>query len=165
MRHNVYGKKLSRTKNQRTALFRSLVQSLILHESIQTTSAKASAVKGLVDRLVTQAKSENTRRLVSQFLTDKRIFEKLVNDLAPRLSDRNSGYTSVVRLGYRQGDGAMIVQMKLLTQNKVESKQSEKVATKAAEKTEKLDAAVEVSTPAPKVVKAKVAKVKKEVAK
>ncbi len=115
MRHRVYGAHLSRSKNQRTALFRSLVRSLFLNEKIETSEAKAKAIRGLVDKLITQAKSPNTRRLVSQFLTDQVVAEKLVSDIAPRLSDRVSGYTSIVKLGVRPGDGTMMVAMKLLT--------------------------------------------------
>jgi large subunit ribosomal protein L17 len=145
VRHKVYGRHLSRTSNERTQLFRNLVRSLILHESIDTTEAKAKAIKGLVDKLVTQAKSPNTRRLVSQFLVEKQVAERLIKDIAPRLKDRNSGYTSVVRLGKRLGDGTMMVQMSLLvseksvelgkTQKESKSEKSEKPATevKAAE--------------------------------
>lgn len=115
MRHRVYGKHLSRNKNQRTALFKSLVRALLLNEQIQTTEMKAKAVKGLVDKIINQAKSPATRRLVSQFITDKNVVEKLVTDLVPRLSNRNSGYTSTVRLGVRPGDGASMVKMSLLT--------------------------------------------------
>lgn len=122
MRHNIYGKKLSRDKNQRTALFKSLVRSLILSERIQTTQAKAQAVKGLVDKLIKQAKSTSTQRLVSQFITDKTVYNKLINDLVPRMESRNSGYTSVVKLGFRQGDGAAIVQMSLLLEESSKDK-------------------------------------------
>lgn len=115
MRHSVYGKKLSRDKNQRTALFRALVSSLILSESIQTTEAKAKAIKGLVDKVINQAKSANTKHLVGQFFTQSKITNKL-NDLIPRLSNRTSGYTSIVRVGKRLGDGAMVVQMRLLVE-------------------------------------------------
>lgn len=114
MRHNVYGAHLGRDKNQRTALFKSLVGSLFLSESIQTTEAKAKAVKGLVDKIINQAKDSSTRRLVSQFLVDKRIQDRLVKDLLPRLKERSSGYTTVVRLGPRPGDGAVMVKMSLL---------------------------------------------------
>jgi large subunit ribosomal protein L17 len=130
-----------------------------LNEKIETTEAKAKAIKGLVDTLVTQAKSPNTRRLVSQFLTDKNLEERLVSDLAPRLSDRNSGYTSVVKLGLRPGDGAMVVQMSLLLSSELVAKKSEtrkeavksvtnEVAVKSA-KTEKVETA-----PRKRVVKA-----------
>ncbi len=121
MRHNVYGKHLSRDKNERTALFRSLVRSLILSEKIQTTETKAKAIKGLVDKIINQAKTPATRRLVSQFITDKKVSEKLVKEIVPKLSGRTSGYTTVVKLGRRLGDGAMIVQMSLV-EGKKESK-------------------------------------------
>lgn len=142
MRHNVYGKKLSRDKNQRTALFKSLVRSLIISETIETTQAKAQAIKGLVDKLVNQAKSPDTRRFVSQFLTDKAIAQKLVNDLAPRLSNRNSGYTSVVKLGFRQGDGAMVVKMSLLTEAKPATKQASKTKETVSAETIEVDTKV-----------------------
>lgn len=114
MRHNVYGKKLGRDKNQRTALFKSLVNSLILEETIETTEAKAKAIKGLVDKIITQAKTPSTQRLVSQFLTQKKINEKLIKEILPRLKSRTSGYTSVVKVGRRAGDGSLIVRMSLL---------------------------------------------------
>jgi large subunit ribosomal protein L17 len=123
VKHRVYGKILGRNRNKRAALFRNLVQSLILAEKIQTTEAKAKAVKGLVDKIINQAKSPTTRRLVSQFLVRKEPFEKLVKDLVPRLKSRSSGYSSIVKIGRRLGDRAMMVQMKLLTEEaKVESK-------------------------------------------
>lgn len=117
MRHRVYGKKLGRDKNERTALFRSLVQNLLWEESIETTEAKARAIKGLVDKLITQAKSPVTRKLVSQFLTQKKISDRLFKELVPRMKDRNSGYTSTVKLGQRLGDGAMMVRMSLLLED------------------------------------------------
>ncbi len=118
MRHSVYGRKLGRDKNQRTALFRSLVQSLILSEQITTTEAKAKAIRGTVDRLINQAKSPESRRLISQFLVSKKVSDKLVKDLIPRLQGRNSGYSSIVRLGRRLGDDAMMVRMRLLVREK-----------------------------------------------
>lgn len=99
MRHNVNGKKLGRDKNERTALFKNLVRSLILHGSIITTEVKAKAIKGLVDKMINQAKKKST----TQF-----------KEIIPRLKTRVSGYTSVVKLGPRQGDGAMMVKMSLL---------------------------------------------------
>lgn len=119
MKHNVYGKHLGRTKNQRTALFKSLVGSLILQGSIVTTESKAKAIKGLVDKIISQAKSKNTQRLVSQFLVSKNIQDKLFKEVVPGLKERNSGFTSVVKMGRRAGDNAMTVKMSLLT---VESK-------------------------------------------
>jgi len=114
VRHRVYGKHLGRSKDQRTALFKSLVRSLILEESIKTTQPKAKAIKGLVDKIITQAKSETSKRLVAQFLPHKSVLEKLNNILLPRLGSRTSGYTTVAKIGPRMGDGAMIVKMSLL---------------------------------------------------
>lgn len=114
MRHRVYGKHLGRDKDQRTALFKSLVRSLILEESIKTTQPKAKAVKGLIDKIITQAKSETSKRLVSQFLTQKLVTDKLTKDILPRLKSRTSGYTSMVRIGPRVGDGAMMVKVSLI---------------------------------------------------
>lgn len=114
MRHKVYGKHLGRNKNERTALFKNLVQSLILSESIETTEAKAKAIKGLVDKIITQAKSPSTRRLVSQFLVSKKTQDKLIKEILPRLSTRTSGYTSTVRMTKRLGDNALIVKMSLI---------------------------------------------------
>ncbi|MBI2334821.1 hypothetical protein HYU96_03380 [Candidatus Daviesbacteria bacterium] len=91
MRHKVYGKHLGRDKNERTALFKNLVQSLFLHGSIQTTQAKAKAIKGLVDKIINKSKPKD-----------------------PRFRSRTSGYTSIVNLGPRKGDGAMMVKMTLL---------------------------------------------------
>ena len=126
MRHRVYGKHLGRNKNQRTALFKNLVRSLLLSETIETTETKAKAIKGLVDKIINQAKSKNTQRLVSQFLTDKKVLEKLIKDITPRVSDRISGYTSVVRLGRRLGDGGMMVRMSLLMSPSVPTDSSPK---------------------------------------
>ena len=114
MRHRVYGKHLSRDKNQREALYKSLVGALFLNGSIETTQTKAKAVKGVVDKIITQAKSPSTQRLISSFLINKQVQEKLVKEIAPALKDRNSGYTSIVKLGVRPGDGAMVVRMSLL---------------------------------------------------
>lgn len=135
MRHRVYGKHLGRDKNQRTALFRGLVRSLILHESINTTSAKAKAIKGLVDRLVSKGKSKTNAdlRFIQSILPQKKVSKKLVEEIAPRYSDRVSGFTRVARLGVRPGDGAMIVKMsftpetvKLETSEKVEKTKKKK---------------------------------------
>lgn len=126
MRHNVYGKHLSRSKNERSALFKNLVRSLLLSEKIETTQAKAKAVKGLVDKIITQAKSSNGKYLLSKTISDKSVSEKLLTVLVPRLSDRVSGYTSTVALGRRLGDGAMVVQMRLLLSDEVKAKSKPK---------------------------------------
>jgi len=114
VRHRVYGRHLGRNKDQRTALFKSLVRSLLIAESIETTEAKAKSIKGLVDKLINQAKSPKTRDSIGQFITDKSISDKLIKDIAPRFKTRISGYTSLVKTGKRVGDGAMLVRMSLM---------------------------------------------------
>ncbi len=114
MRHRVYGRHLGRDKDERAALFKALVQSLFVMESIETTQAKAKSIKGLVDKLINQAKSPATRRLIHQFIVSKEISGKLIKDIAPRFKDRNSGYTSIVKVGRRAGDGADMVRMSLI---------------------------------------------------
>jgi large subunit ribosomal protein L17 len=135
VRHRVYGKHLGRSKDQRTALFKSLVRSLILEESIKTTEPKAKAVKGLVDKIITQAKSPTSKRMVSQFLVHKVVTDKLDQELLPRMQSRTSGYTSMVKLGARLGDGAMMVKLSLiLEESRVKSQESSKKEKKTVEK-------------------------------
>ncbi len=112
------------------------MRSLLLSGSIQTTETKAKAIKGIIDKIITQAKSPTTQRFISQFLTDKTITEKLIKDVAPRLSDRTSGYTSIIKMGKRLGDGAMVVKMSLLlnqngSQKNFSSLMEEKKAAKS----------------------------------
>lgn len=113
MRHRVYGKHLGRNRNQRKALFKGLVRSLILHESITTTEAKAKAVKGLIDKLVVKGKggSASAKQFVQGFLPDAAVSQKLLEEVAPRFLKRTSGFTSLVKLGRRLGDGAMMVKV------------------------------------------------------
>ena len=132
MRHRVYGKHLGRTKNERASLFKNLIGSLILNGSIQTTEAKSKAIKALTDKIINQAKGKNTKRLVEQFLTQRSIEEKLLQEVVPGLSGRNSGYTSIIKLGPRLGDGAMMVRMSLLME---EPKQEKKASKKKEVKT------------------------------
>lgn len=122
MRHNVYGKHLGRNKNQREALFKGLVRALFLRESIQTTEIKAKAIKGLVDRLITYSKKGTpaAKRQLESFLVDPESVDKLNTQIAPRYLDRVSGFTNLVKLGARVGDGAMMVQMSLIKKSQKE---------------------------------------------
>lgn len=118
MKHRVYGRHLGRNKNERTALFKNLIQSLFLNEEIQTTQSKANAIKGLVDKLINQAKSVQRKHLATQFFSSKKVTEKLVSDIAKRFSNRSSGYTSIIKLRDRLGDGARLVKMSLVASQK-----------------------------------------------
>jgi large subunit ribosomal protein L17 len=108
MKHNVSGYKLKRNIASRKALFKGLVTSIIEHERVVTTVPKAKAVRPLVDRMITLAKRDtlHTRRQAAAFLETPDAVKKLFDKLGTRFGQRNGGYTRVVRLGWRKGDGA-----------------------------------------------------------
>ncbi len=113
MRKNVFGRRLRRDRNERKALFKSLMSALVLVGYIKTTKEKASAIKGQVDKLVTIGKKENkmlANRLLSMYLTPKAM-EKLLDVIVPQLDARNSGYTTQVGIGNRVADNAAMVQL------------------------------------------------------
>src|SRR5512136_1312412 len=124
MRHRVAGKKLSRTKEQRTALRRNLVTDLFRYGAIQTTQAKVEAVRGQAEKIITIAKrgiaagdpvkAVNARRQVAAQLTDPQIVKKLFEEIAPKYAERPGGYTSVRKLGRRVGDAAPVAMLKLI---------------------------------------------------
>lgn len=123
MRHRVAGRKLGRKKDVRAALRRNLVKQLFEHERIRTTHAKALAVRGQAEKLITLAKRGNkagdasmvhARRLAAARLSDVEIVKKLFDDIAPRYEDRPGGYTRMIKLGQRQGDAAEIVILELV---------------------------------------------------
>ena len=147
MRHRVYGKHLGRDANGRAALFKSLVVSLILHGSIETTQTKAAAIKGLVDQIINQAKHKETRRLLQSFLTQKVVVDKLVNEVVPSLQSRNSGYTSIIKLGNRLGDNAMVVRMSLLTDEIRSDQKTSKSVARQVEESKVSDTQIQTDTP------------------
>lgn len=111
MKKNVFGRKFKRDKNERQALFKSLISSLILKERIQTTEAKAKAIKGDVDKIVTKVKkNKDARRLLGDLVVPHAL-EKLIKDITPRFAKRAGGYTRIIRIGKRFGDDAMMVLM------------------------------------------------------
>ena len=123
MRHKVAGRKLGRKKDVRAALRRNLVKQLFEHERIRTTRAKAIAVRGQAERLITLAKRGNeaesaeavhVRRLAAARIGDPDAVQKLFDDIAPRYEDRLGGYTRIVKLGPRQGDAAEMVLLELI---------------------------------------------------
>lgn len=117
MRHGKRGRQLGRQTKHRRALFRSLVTSLLDHERIETTEAKAKEVRPQVERMITLAKRGDlsARRAVIAALPDEPlVINKLFDEIAPKYADRTSGYTRIVRVGQRQGDAAPIVQLELV---------------------------------------------------
>lgn len=128
MRHRLFGKKLNRDRDHRKALFRNLVTSLILHEQIKTTEAKAKAIKGLVDQVIAKGKtgSLHARRTLAGVLTNRQAVEKVIKILTPRFKQRSSGFTRIIRLGRRKGDNASLVRMELVDKEVVEAKKKAK---------------------------------------
>ncbi len=116
MRHNVSGYKLKRNLGSRKALFKGMVTSVIEHERIVTTVPKAKAVQPLVEKMITLAKRDtlHTRRQAAAFLETPAAVKKLFDKLGTRFGQRNGGYTRVVRLGNRKGDGAEQAMLELV---------------------------------------------------
>ena len=116
MRHRIAGRKLSRPTAHRLALYRNLVADLFRYEKIVTTEAKAKEVQGLAEKMITLGKegSLSSRRRVLAFVTDKKLVEKVFNQLAPRYAERAGGYTRLVKLGPRLGDGAPMTQLEMV---------------------------------------------------
>src|ERR1041385_1822894 len=108
MRHKKSGFKLKRDVGSRKALLKGLVTSVIEHERVVTTVTKAKAVRPLVEKMITLAKRDtlHTRRQAAAFLETPAAVKKLFDKLGTRFGQRNGGYTRVVRLGWRKGDGA-----------------------------------------------------------
>ena len=124
MRHKVAGKHLGRTTDQRKMLRRVLINQLFRHERIKTTEAKARAIRGEAEKIITTAKRSlahtdpargvHGRRLVMARLRDKENVHKVFDVLAPRYEDRPGGYTRMYKLGLRQGDAAHMVLLELV---------------------------------------------------
>ena len=116
MRHRKKGKILNRKKAPREMMLRNLAASILLYERVKTTKAKAAAVKPLVEKLITSAKKGDltARRKLIAVLPQKMAVKKAMEVLGKRYKERNGGYTRVVKIGARQGDGAEIVQIELV---------------------------------------------------
>jgi large subunit ribosomal protein L17 len=124
MRHRLAGKQLNRNTAQRTALRRALVTELFRHGAIQTTEAKADAVRNQAEKLITKAKRSlaaddpikvvNARRQAAAVLYGNEIVRKLFDEIAPKFATRNGGYTRIYKLGLRKGDAAAMVQLELV---------------------------------------------------
>ena len=140
MRHGKAGYKLKRDISARRALLRGLVTNVIEEERITTTVQKAKAARPLVERMITLAKQDNlhARRQAAAFLLKPAAVEKLFEKLGPRFNQRNGGYTRVVKLGWRRGDGAETAKLEL-----VGSELIKRAAERAARREERLKQARE----------------------
>jgi large subunit ribosomal protein L17 len=140
MRHRKDGFKLGRLTQHRWALFRNLLVALFRHERITTTEAKAKAVRGLAEHMVTLAKRENlhARRQVLSMVPDAEVVGTLFDTIAARFSDRNGGYTRIIKLGPRPGDNAPMVLLELV--DRVEDGKDGKASDAKKEKAPKGEA-------------------------
>jgi len=118
MRHKLAGRKLGRPASHRWALYRNQVTALLAYEKITTTEAKAKEIRSLTEKVITLGKDGSlaSRRRALAFITDKKVVEKLFNEIAPDYADRVGGYTRLVKLGPRSGDNAPMVQVELVKQ-------------------------------------------------
>ncbi|MCX8117909.1 MAG: 50S ribosomal protein L17 [Desulfobacterota bacterium] len=124
MRHRVAGRKLSRHTKHRELMFRNMLVSLLQHERIRTTLAKAKELRILADKIITLAKKNtlHARRLAFARLRNETIVKKLFDEIAPKMGDRQGGYTRIYRLGWRQGDGAPLSLIELVSYAPAEEK-------------------------------------------
>jgi large subunit ribosomal protein L17 len=122
MKHRVAGRKLGRNSSQRKALWRGLITELFRHDRISTTEAKARSMRGEAEHLITIAKRSmaeggnpvHARRMAAQTITDPDVTKRLFDEVAPRFVERPGGYTRIVRIGPRLGDGAEMVVLELV---------------------------------------------------
>lgn len=165
MRHNKKFNHLGRTASHRSAMLANMAISLIMHKRITTTLAKAKALKKYVEPLITRCKSDTTtdRRVVFRYLQNKYAVKELFSAVAEKVGDRPGGYTRIIKLGSRLGDGADMAFIELVdfdenmakapkaekkTRRSRRSKKAETPATEAAQ-------AEETATEAPKAEEAK----------
>lgn len=121
MRHKKRGRQLGRDTDHRRALFRNLVTSLLEHERIETTAAKAKEIRGITDRMITLGKQGNlaARRQAAAYLMKPETVSKLFAEIAPRFTQRQGGYTRLIRTRLRIGDGAKMAVVELVVQGQL----------------------------------------------
>ncbi len=135
MRHGKSGRKLNRSSSHRLAMFRNMVTSLLDHERIYTTHAKAKELRRWADWMITLGKRGDlhARRQALQVIRDKSVVHKLFTDLAQRYQARSGGYTRTVKVGFRVGDGAPLSLIELMTGETVKKKKRKRKPRKAVE--------------------------------
>lgn len=138
MRHRKKSEKFSRSRAQRKALIKAMLRAVVQKERINTTRAKAKAMRRYVDRLITIGKEDTlaARRRAFAILEDHKLVKKLFDNIAPRFKNINGGYTRVYHLGFRKGDGAAISCLELTKmQSKVKVKKVDKKTKTLPEET------------------------------
>lgn len=135
MRHKVDGRNFGRTANQRKALLRGLVASLFEHQRIETTLARAKAIRQIAERLVTFGKRGDlhSKRMVFSYIPNRTVVAKLFSDIAPRFVDRNGGYLRIVQTRQRVNDRAPMAIIEFIDYEDVRAKEKEKEGKKEKE--------------------------------
>ena len=134
MRHRVKSQRLGRNSAQRKALLRNLVTSFLEKERMQTTHARAKAVRPVAEKMITLAKTNtlHTRRRALRYIYKKDVVKKLFEDIGHRFTERPGGYTRIVKIGPRAGDGAEMAMIELIgSEFKKKDKKKEKMSEKA----------------------------------
>ena len=177
MRHGVKGRKLGRTASHRSATLKLLATSLLKHKKIKTTAAKAKELRRYVEPIITRAKTDSvhSRRVIAEKINDREVLAELFSGIVEKVGERPGGYTRVVHLGQRKGDGAHMAVIELVDysgvikpkapkKTKGEDKPVETTEeVKAEEKKEKKEKATKkVSVPKPKKEKSPKEKITKE---
>ena len=129
MRHRVAGRKLSRHTKHRELMFRNMLVSLLQHERIRTTLAKGKELRTWADKIITLAKKGtlHARRQAFARLRNETIVKKLFEEIAPKMKEREGGYTRIYKMGWRQGDGAPLSLVELVSYSPVEEKKKSTV--------------------------------------
>ena len=139
MKHRIVGRRLDRTTEHRTAMFRNLVTSLFRHERITTTTPKAKEIKRFADKFITLAKAgtQHARRQANRDVRDVEVLNKLFDTLGPRFKSRPGGYTRIVRVGRRAGDAAEMAMIELVERTPAAPEGEDKAEKKAEKKVKK----------------------------
>ncbi len=156
MRHNKSFNHLGRTSGHRKAMLANMASSLILHKRIETTLAKAKALRMFVEPLITRSKDDTThsRRMVFSYLKQKEAVSELFRVIAPKVADRPGGYTRVLKLGFRKGDAAEMAMIELVDFNEsalaIEKPQAKKSTTRRSRRSGKnVKSTEQTNKPAP----------------
>jgi len=132
MRHGKKNNHLGRTASHRAAMLSNMASSLLLHKRINTTVAKAKALRVYIEPLLTKSKTDSThsRRIVFSHLQNKEVVTELFREIAPKIANRPGGYTRIIRTGYRLGDNAEMCLIELVDYNEVYSNEAAKKTTR-----------------------------------
>ncbi len=132
MRHRIAGRKLGRTSSHRRAMMRNLVTSLLEHEKIITTDAKAKELRGVADKMITLGKrgTLHARRQALSFIRSDQVTKKVFEELASRYTERAGGYTRIVKVSNREGDDALLSMIELMPEEEKKKSIKKKKAAK-----------------------------------